>query len=190
MTDKTLDKELEKEELATIKTQLNMMGIKFHHNANLYTLRELLTANLVNDSSNKERTALTETSGEAKRKAMEMVRCSIVCHDPQRKARQGEYFTTGNSVIGTFRAFVPYNEESDIIWHLPRMIIDILKRKRCIKAIKQVDGKNKLNTSMDDIRRGNAFTIVELPPLTVEELKELAENQRSQGYNNTNPNEY
>ncbi|WVI66562.1 hypothetical protein pVco7_gp116 [Vibrio phage pVco-7] len=182
-----LDKELEQQEKETLKNQLKMMNVKFHHNSSLETLRELLAANVAEETS--KPTSNTKTAHQIRQEAMELVRCTVVCHDPQRKSREGEFITVGNSVIGTFRVFVPYNGDSDVEWHIPRMALDVLKRKTCIKQIKETD-KNHQNTTLDDVRVGKAFSITELPPLTEEELKELAETQRSMGYTLQSPNAY
>lgn len=185
-----LEKELEQQEVEQIRAQLKMMNVKFHHNANLETLKKLLADSLVKDEPKEpSKTSQRKTAQQIKREAMQLVRCKIICHDPQKKSREGEFITVGNSVIGTFRVFVPYNGERDVEWHIPRIVIDILKRKTCIKSVRETD-KNHQHSSLDDVRVGKAFDIVELPPLSEEELKALAEEQRAMGYSISRPNAY
>ncbi|AGI61810.1 hypothetical protein HYP07_gp032 [Vibrio phage JSF3] len=185
-----LDKELEKEELVRIKEQLTMMKVKFHHNANLETLKKLLAEALEPKEEVKESTnVVKKTAKQIREEAMKLVRCNVICHDPMRKSRKGEFITVGNSIIGTFRVFVPYNGTQDVVWHIPRIVVDILKRKTCIKNVRQVD-KGHQHSTLDDVQIGKAFDIVELPPLTPEELKELAETQKALGYSISAPNQY
>jgi len=95
----TLDKELEIQEMETIKEQLDMLGVKYHHNANLTTLKKLKAEAIEpkEEVAVKEVTETTDRSTQMQA-ANEMVRVAITCRNPAKAQRRGEFFTCGKSV--------------------------------------------------------------------------------------------
>ncbi|MGL4252878.1 MAG: hypothetical protein ACRCR2_02295 [Fusobacteriaceae bacterium] len=128
------DKEVEVQEVETVKNQLDLLNIKYHHNASLKTLKGLLKdAN--EEAQKKEESTGTGKVTPAKRAQirediLKPVRCKVVCLNPMKKSWRGEYFGFGNSVVGMCRDFIPYNcAQAEDIW-IPQMLVNILKARK------------------------------------------------------------
>ena len=63
-----------------------------------------------------------------KKKASRLIRVRIHCNDPAKKDWPGEYITVGNNAVGTYRKYVPYNQDEP--FHLPEIIVNALREKR------------------------------------------------------------
>ena len=113
-----------------------------------------------------------------KMEALELIRIKITCMNPAKKEMKGDIFTFQNSLVGTVRKFVPFNTAHADAYHVPRCIYDMLQEKKFqsfskIKSIKGVD--------MQTGRLVKEYAIEILPPLTKEELAEIAKIQRAMG---------
>lgn len=130
MTDKTLEMQ---EELHTIKAQLDMLGVKYHHNAKLETLQNLLKDTLETKESAKAPTATARKS--VREEILKPVLVKINCVNPRKSSWRGEYFYFGNSVVGRCKDFVPYNtgEDPEPVW-LPKMLVEVLKERRFLST--------------------------------------------------------
>jgi len=171
----------DKTELEVLKEKADKMGIKYHPNTGVDKLREKVNAELsdekepttatTNKSSKKE---LTEAQKRAQKKkdALALVRVEVDCKDPNKKDWEGEFFTVSNSVTGTVRKYVQFNTP----WHIPRIIFNVLKDKK-LQRFKSVKGKEGTTTRESYLT--NAYSVIELEPLTDKELKELADDQRA-----------
>lgn len=170
MTEPVQDKDLIQEEKNELKARLDQMNVKYHHNASLDTLRGLLKEEL---GEPKKEEPKQERFNIMRSPANELVRCAITCMNPHKKDWQGEIFTAGNA-YGTIRKFVPYNCEAAQSWHVPRIILEAMKSREYLTTNLQHTTKgDKINQIFLP-----EFTIVELPPLTQEELDKLAQDQR------------
>lgn len=110
------------------------------------------------------------------KEATKLVRIRVTCMNPAKKEWEGEIFTVGNSVIGTHKRFVPFNADEG--WHVPQIMLDMIKNRECQVFITE---KSKHGVS---VRRGKLikeFAVEVLPPLTEEELKDLAQRQAMAG---------
>ena len=138
----TVEKELEQLEIETIKAQLDAMEVKYHHNANLKSLKKLLGESLA-PVVYAEVKDLTE---EQRAKALDMVRVSITCRNPHKGARKGEFFTVGNSKIGMIKAFIPYNVTFAEDCYIPRIFIEFLKRRKFLHTseLSEVEQRNSI----------------------------------------------
>ena len=159
--------QMEESEIDSLKTRLNQMGVKYHHKANVDTLRKLL-----NDKLNPEASA-APTVRSVLDEATALVRCKITCMNPAKREWQGEIFTAGNSVIGVVRKFIPYNSPAAESFHIPRILLGSMKERKFLqtRSIKTTSGATQ------ETYLAQEFVVVELPPLTPEELKELADQQ-------------
>lgn len=104
-----------------------------------------------------------------RKEAAKLIRVRVTCMNPNKKEWQGEVYTVSNSVVGTFKKFVPFDAEDG--WHVPAIILKNMQAKKfqTFYTVKDNLGNN--------IRRGkiiNELAIEILDPLTKEELKELA----------------
>lgn len=176
------------DELATLKARADQMGISYHPSIGLEKLREKINA-AMNDTPPVTDPApepepevaaeVVETEAERRlrkrREANELVRIRVSCMNPAKAEWEGEIFTAGNSVVGSFSKFVPFNTEEG--WHVPRIILNQIQQRQC-----------QIFTTVRD-SRGNAtrkgklikeFAVEILDPLTAEELQELARRQAAQ----------
>jgi hypothetical protein len=92
--------------------------------------------------------------------------------NPAKKEWDGEIIAVGNSAVGTIKKYIPFNADEG--WHVPKIIYDALVDRQCqvFTTVKDSRGNN--------LRKGKLikeFSIEILPPLTKEELEELARRQ-------------
>jgi len=186
MTDTTTP-ELQQDEKASLQARLKQMNVKFHPNAGVDKLKELLASTLAGDTPDastpdegKDEGAEVELTTAQKRlklkkEALALVRVRITCMNPAKKDWEGEFFTIGNSFIGIKR-YVPFNAEDG--WHVERILLNALKERKYQAFIKK---KNKGGTSTVVTKLVPEFAIEILEPLTEDELKELAQQQAMAG---------
>lgn len=105
--------------------------------------------------------------------AMKLVRCRIYNLNPGKRELHGEIITVGNKYVGTLKKLIPFGEATDNGYHIPQMIYDDLKQRR-YQAIttRRVNGQIKVTSRM-----APEYNIEVLPPLSKEELAELAMKQ-------------
>lgn len=173
------------DERETLIRQADLLGLQFHPNIGTDKLRERIQAALkdkaadLTDGQTQGSTleaAKTETENERRLRlraeAAKLVRVQITCMDPAKKEYQGEIITAGNSVVGSFRKFVLFNEP----YHIPHIILEQLKAKECQIFVTVKGDRGQRHRKGKMIK---AYAIQELPPLTAEELEELAADQRA-----------
>lgn len=168
-------------ELASLKTRAELLGVKFHPSISVEKLREKITAALVTDApaavepvvpTEATEETLTQRRFRKKREANTLIRIRVTCMNPAKKDWQGEIFTCGNSLVGSFTKYVPFNADEG--WHVPSMIVDQIKERQCQIFVPVKDARG--NT----MRKGKMikeFAIEVMPDLTPDELAELARRQ-------------
>jgi len=114
-----------------------------------------------------------------RRDALKLVRCRITNMDPKKADLPGEVLTIANRYIGTVKKFVPYGEVTDDGYHIPNCIYEELESRRFqnIRIIKDRKTGNKTVSAT----WAKEFAIEVLPPLTPEELAQLATAQIAAG---------
>ena len=183
-TEQSVDQEVVVDELATLKARADQMGISYHPSIGLEKLREKVNAYLAAENPEPEAPAVVEgapveTEAERRqrkrREANELVRVRVTCMNPAKAEWEGEIFTAGNSLVGSFTKYVPFNADEG--WHVPRIILNQILQRQC-----------QIFTTVRD-SRGNAtrkgklikeFAVEIMEPLTAEELAELARRQAAQ----------
>lgn len=182
--------------LASLKAKADLLGISYHPSIGVEKLKEKIDAKLGEDNTADALAAATVTEADSEggeedvtgkvfgvetpsqkrarlqREAAELVRIRLTCMDPSKKEIEGEIFTVGNSVVGTHRKYVPYNAEDG--WHVPRIILQELQARMC-QIFVTVKGPRGEKTRQGKLIK--AFAIEILPPLTEDELQELAQRQ-------------
>jgi len=176
----------EKSEKDLLIERLTKMNVDFHPNNSVDTLRKKLADALNEDenSGNEPEGDTTETKGEEKpltkgqqkallkKEAAKLVRVRVSCMNPNKKEWEGEMFTVGNSSIGSFRKYVPFNNDEG--WHIPNILYKHLKERQCQIFVNAKDDRG------NKIRKGKLikeFSVEKLPDLTEEEISELAKKQ-------------
>ena len=177
------DEVVVQDELDALKARANLLGVKFHPSISLEKLREKVNAAVTSDgAATSEEEAKDpaepkqETIGEKRKRlkteALKLVRIRLTCLNPAKKEWEGEIITVGNSLIGSVKKFVPFNADDG--WHVPYVIYQQLKERQCQIFQTATDARG------NKIRKGKLikeFAIEVLPPLTKEELEELARRQ-------------
>ena len=181
------DQEVIQDELTALKTRADLMGLSYHPSIGLEKLRAKVrsvldgtpevaveepllavvpTANLPHIETP------DEFRGRKRKESSELVRIRLSCMNPNKKDWAGEIITTGNSLVGTFAKYVPFAAEEG--WHVPRIIYDQLVERKCQVFVSTRDSKGNTTRKGKLIKE---FAIEILPPLTIEELKDLAQRQ-------------
>jgi len=169
------------DELTTLKSRADLLGISYHPSIGLEKLREKVAAAMKDEPDEPKKevppaAASAETEGARRQRLVEeatrLVRIRLTCMDPLKKEWDGEILTVGNSLVGTLRKYIPFNADEG--WHVPHMMYEELRDRQCQVFVSRKDARG--NT----VREGKlikAFAIEVLPPLTAEELHDLAQRQ-------------
>lgn len=172
------------DELTSLKQRADLMGLKYHPSISVEKLRDKITAALASDgpaendapAAEAEAAPVEETLAQRRsrkrREANELIRVRVSCMNPAKKEWDGEIFTAGNSLVGSFTKYVPFNAEDG--WHVPRIILNQIQQRQAQIFVNSKD--NKGNT----VRTGKLikeFAVEILPNLTPEELADLAQRQ-------------
>lgn len=186
----------EREERRALRAELLKLGINSSPNASVHTLRaKLAQAQSQSDPKVEEPSSSkieepssaapspaplpsrASTLEKAKKDALKLVRLRIQNVNPAKADLHGEIFTFANEVIGKVSKYVPYDEAGES-YHVPNCIYKMLKSKKFLNVktyTDKVTGKLIIDKSWID-----EFALEELPPLTPQELKELALKQKAQ----------
>lgn len=170
------------DELTSLKNRADLMGISYHPSIGVDKLRAKITAKL-NDEPDPDAEPeakapasvdlppVVETQGARQQRlrneARKLVRVVVTCMNPFKREWEGEVFTVSNSVVGTHKKFVPFNNEEG--WHVPQIILNMMEERQC--QVFTTKGKTKSGKLIKE------FAIRYLDPLTVDELKDLAQRQ-------------
>lgn len=104
--------------------------------------------------------------------ARTLVRVRVDCRNPNKREWPGEIITVANSVVGTFKKFIPFNSPEP--YHIPKIILQALRERKCQIFI------NAKADNGETIKRATLipeFAIEVLEPLTIEEIRDLAQRQ-------------
>lgn len=185
-TQEMQDTELTQDELTTLKARADMLGISYHPSIGVEKLKAKIEAKLSDAPEETDEPEVkpqvqapgvaVETEGQKRQRlrkqAAELVRIRVTCMNPAKREWEGEIITAGNSAVGTFKKYIPFNADEG--WHVPRIIYNQLVERECQVFVTTKDGRG------NSVRRGKPikeFAIEVLPPLTQEELDELARRQ-------------
>jgi hypothetical protein len=172
---------LAQDELASLKSRADLLGVPYHPSIGLEKLREKVNATIEQTGDPVAEpvaptAAPVETDGQyrarKKKEANELVRVRVTCMNPAKAEWDGEIFTAGNSLVGSFTKYVPFNNDEG--WHVPRIVYNMMRDRMCQIFVAVKDSRG--NTS----RQGKLikeFGIEVMPELTGEELAELARRQ-------------
>tara|TARA_B110000285_G_scaffold202411_1_gene237728 strand:+ start:5883 stop:6488 length:606 start_codon:yes stop_codon:yes gene_type:complete len=175
-------------ELDVLKQRARQMGVQFSSNIGVDTLRDRVAAASEGTEAAtvfQEPIPLTpvtalpdfpvqETEGQRRQRlklqANQLWRVRIACMNPNRRDHDGEIFTAGNGVVGTFRRMVPFNED----WHVPGIILNMIEDRQC-QIFTNVTGPKGQKSRVGKLVK--EFSVDRLDALTEEEIKDLAQRQ-------------
>lgn len=104
------------------------------------------------------------------REARQLRRVIVTCHDPRKAKYTAEKFSVGNSGF-TETKVVKFGQP----WHVPAIMIDHIK-SITYTSFYEIPGEHGLKIKKS--RLLPAYSVTELPPLTLEELKALDKAQK------------
>lgn len=123
------------------------------------------------DEASNNRVLIGQAKLKARKEALALKRVIVSPKDPMKQNHEGDIFTAGNDVIGDVKKYIPYNVDTG--WHVPEILLGVLRSKKCTVFVnKKVNGRSVQEPKIID-----AYSIIELPPLTEDELSELAADQ-------------
>lgn len=168
---------LKQDELASLKARADQMGISYHHAIGVKKLKDMIATALSGDEPKKEKKVKKEkvqkeTKGQLRarlrKEAGKLIRIRVANMNPNKKDYAGEIYTVGNSMVGSFKKYVPFNNEEG--WHVPQIIFNHMKEKEC-----QIFYTEKASNGVK-VRKGKLIkelNIEVLPDLTPKEIQEL-----------------
>ena len=171
------------DELTTLKARADLIGVSYHPSIGVDKLREKVNAALAGkilplEASTPPTLAQVAQESEGERlfrlrnEQLALVRIRLACMNPNKAEWDGEIFTVGNSLVGTITKYVPFNADEG--WHVPQILLDTLMDRQCQIF---VTGKTKNGVSTRQGKLIKEFSIQLLPPLTQDELHDLAQRQ-------------
>lgn len=180
------------DELEELRAKAKKLGVKHHPSAGVEVIREKIADHLAEKPASDDNAVapanakpdnaapVEETAGarraRLRKDALRLVRVNIQCLNPAKKEWEGEIITVGNATVGTVKKFVPFNTPDG--YHIPNIMYQMLKAREC-----QIFQTRKLKNGVTH-REGilkREFAIEILPPLSQDELDELARRQALAG---------
>lgn len=171
--------ELQAAALEQLKARAERLGVGYHPSISARKLSEKLSAHLAtleDDEAEPVPSPLKETAGQTRKRLIEeqtrLVRVRVSCMNPFKKDWDGEIFTTGNSLVGTIKKFVPFDNDEG--WHIPQIMLNLLQERECQLFVTQ---RTKNGVPINQSKMVKEFSIELLPPLSMDEMKDLAQQQ-------------
>lgn len=174
------------DELSMLKERARLMGIPFNGNIGVDALRKRINDRLEGKpdeviqaspqvaqmSQAKTRAQIEQELRDTQQaEQLALVRCRIYNLNPAKADLPGEIVAVANRYIGTVRKFIPFGEATENGYHIPRVLLNDLKARQFQHITTKRDKKGQIEVKT---RLVPEYNIVELPPLTEEELQELA----------------
>ena len=155
--------------LEELKAQADEMGLKYNGNISATTLQERINQALAGDAEVTEEVPVSAPSAplnpvaEMRKQATRLLRVTITPMDVLKRDYRGEFFEISNRVLKVKR-FIPYGVPT----HIEAVLLNEIRNRKfrmTIPATRESGAESRLVT---------AYAIQELPPLTEQELKNLA----------------
>ena len=161
-----------KQELALLKEQATKLGIAYSPNIGYDTLKKKIDAKLAETEGltpeDAEPVTKVATTGSKKMNMLKLIRVQITNLDPNDSNLTGEYRTFCNGVTGKIGRMIRYGKP----WHIESCMLDSMKEAKF--AIVTQEGNKPPRTTLTP-----KYSIEMLPPLTPEDLADLAKAQQA-----------
>ena len=158
--------------LEELKAQADEMGLKYNGNISATTLQDRINKALAGDTQDEEEVVTTSVSAnpvaEMRKQATRLIRVTLTSMDVLKRDYRGEFFEVSNRVLKVKR-FIPYGVPT----HIEAILLEEIRNRKfrmTIPATRESGAESRLVT---------AYAIQELPPLTDQELKNLAKAQQA-----------
>ncbi len=170
------------------------MGVSFSNNITEEALAEKVNAKMAGEPAPVDKSELNPLAGDAAGKTpvakltlrqrllqeeMRLIRVRITNMDPKKKDLRGEIMTVANEYLGTVRKFVPFGEDTDEGYHIPKCLLTMMQERKFLQIREVKDRKTGITRPETGWVR--EFAIEILPALTEKELKQLATAQIAAG---------
>lgn len=183
-TQDTKQIEVETEEQNTrayYKQQADNLGLNYPQNISTEKLKQIVGNKMKQIRSEKPKE--NNVAANQFKDMRALVRIQINVLNPAKQNWTGEIFTVGNDVIPHMTRFIPYNAVNGI-WHVERMFVEMLKSRKYQRMVEHSGSRNDPSKYGVDYHRNQLvpeYSIIELPPLTEQELQDLGANQAANG---------
>ena len=128
---------------------------------------------------------LTETEKRAivRAKAMRLHRVQITNLDPADSALPGAIKTVYNKYTGKVSKYIPFGEENELGYHVPEILLNAMRDEKypMRREVKQRGQMSNFGVKQYKTVLMPRFNIVEMEPLTAEEVASLAQDQKARG---------
>jgi hypothetical protein len=180
--------------LQELKQEAQLLGIQFSGNISADSLvakidehKKVLAAKKAAASAEIDRQSTGETYArtsiqemtnanlevaERRRHAKLLHRVIVTCHDPAKSKLPGRIMSVGNTAFGVETKYIAFNQP----WHISTMMLNALKEKSFLAHYTVKD--QRTGREITKHRLVPEFSIQTLPPMTDEELRVLAEQQK------------
>lgn len=156
-------------ELEALKKQASLLGISYGPNIGVDALREKVKEALAQP----EQKTTTFDRNSYNKEMTKLVRVRIVSKDPSDRDIKYRQFSFGNQVLGNSSYLIPLVPPASESWHLPQYVVNALRDIQFTTV--SYDDKNRRPILVTAPK----YDILELPPLTKEELSALAYSQKA-----------
>lgn len=183
-TQDTKQIEVETEEQNTrayYKQQADNLGLNYPQNISTEKLKQIVGNKMKQIRSEKPKE--NNVAANQFKDMRALVRIQVNVLNPAKQNWTGEIFTVGNDVIPHMTRFIPYNAVNGI-WHVERMFVEMLKSRKYQRMVEHSGSRNDPSKYGVDYHRNQLvpeYSIIELPPLTEQELQDLGANQAANG---------
>ena len=167
------------EELEKLRHRAKLLNIKHYQVMGKESLKEKIQLALLDDAANNLDSITDTDNRDAQYKeAMKLVRLRISNMNPNNRNVPGTIITVHSDITGTVRKYIPFDPSfSAEGYHVPNIIYQFLKEKKFLqhttKKRKFGIGEETHSTFVKE------YALEELPPLTYDELKQLAQDQQA-----------
>lgn len=176
--------------LSLLKEEADLLGVTYPNNITATKLEERIEEHKRKQEEEKKAKASKTYSDESKdeikfnnynpslvgktrAEAFKQIRFKLIVNDPNLQEATGISVTAGNEIVGHVTRIIPTNVEA---WHAEAIIVEHLKSQR-FQQFKSKKYKDITYTDSEGAVLMPRFTIIELPPLTEEELAQLKNDQ-------------
>lgn len=176
--------------LSLLKEEADLLGVQYPNNITATKLEErieehkrkqeeLKKANAFKESLDENKDEIKFNNykpslvGKTRAEAFKQIRFKLIVNDPNLQEATGISVTAGNEIVGHVTRIIPTNVDA---WHAEAIIVEHLKAQR-FQQFKSKKYKDISYTDSEGAVLMPRFTVIELPPLTEEELAQLKNDQ-------------
>lgn len=176
------------QELAILKERADVLGVPYKSNIGLDTLRERVRMTVEKDPTPDAAADAAVVPGSPKVESLQdvreriqaeclaLIRVRIANMNPAKADLDGELITVASKFLGTITKLIPFGKASDAGYHLPKVVYDDLVGRQFQQVFLR---KNNRGLEEVQTRLVPEYSIQILPPLTTQELAELALQQQA-----------